>query len=611
MSITNVFYFFLAVFIAALLVFFQYYYKKKETKDVVLPLLRFLAIFTLLLLLINPKITSQHLEDIPPVLNVVIDNSSSIAYSKQDKKVKEFIRNLKKDTRINQKFKVNYYTFSDDLHIGDSLHFNTSKTNIIQTLKTLESLNKNEVAPVVLVTDGNQTYGSNYEFYTSKQPLYTIAVGDTLQYNDLKIDQLNVNLYTQINNKFPVEVFLQYDGKMPVTKTLKITHNNNIVFTKQVRFSSNQNSQKIQCFLEANSVGVQNYKCAITTLANEKNTINNLKNFSVEVLDEKAKILLLSSINHPDISMIKRTIETNKQRKVSIENNLGNRIQFDDYQLVILYQPNREFKGIMDRLKKSTANLFIITGTKTDWNFLNKAQDYFTKKSIANTENYLAVFNTTYDEFLMEDIGFYDLPPLEDYFGAITFLAPHKEMLYQHIANFDTKEPLLSTFKALDRRGAVLFGENSWKWRMLTNVKYQSFEKFDTFFNKIIQYLSSTKRTSQLEVLYKPNVYAKSDAIIKAQFFDATYVFDTTAKLQLSLTNAITKKTKQLPFTLKNNTYQIVLSNLEPSNYTFKVTVKNHKNTSKSGRFTVLNYDIEQQFTTTNSNSFTFISKFC
>ena len=41
------------------------------------------------------------------------------------------------------------------------------------------------------------------------------------------------------------------------------------------------------------------------------------------MIDEQAKILILSEINHPDISMMKRSIEMNKQRKVEIENNLN------------------------------------------------------------------------------------------------------------------------------------------------------------------------------------------------------------------------------------------------------------------------------------------------
>ena len=109
----------------------------------------------------------------------------------------------------------------------------------------------------------------------------------------------------------------------------------------------------------------------------------------------------------------------------------------------------------------------------------------------------------------------------------------------------------------------------------------------------------SKKRSSQLEVEYKPFIYANSDVKIKAQFFDATYAFDATANLQLSLINDNTKETTKLPFTLKNNNYEIVLSNLNPGNYNLTVTVDNYK-VIKKGKFTISKYDTEQQFVTSN-----------
>ena len=603
MSLTTVLYIVLAAVIAFVAAFFQYGYKtSKHTGTFILPVLRFLAVFSLLLLLLNPKVTSRQYQNLRPTLNIIADNSASIEYAKQGDQVQGLINRIAKNTNLNKKFDIQYYSFSDGLHPLDSLTFNKPETNIVKTLKTVNQLYKNKVAPVILITDGNQTYGSNYEFYTSNQQVYTVAVGDTLRYDDIKISRINVNAYTNLNNKFPVEVFVQYDGDKPVQKTLTIRQKNTLLFQKQFRFSAQQNSRKIQFYLPANSVGIHHYTCAITTLDNEKNTVNNRKPFIVEVLDEQAKILVLSTINHPDIGMIKRSIETHKQRKVVIEKELNKDIQFKDYQLVILYQPTSKFDKVFKKLKENTTNYFIITGTKTDWKFLNNAQAVFSKKNISTYENYSAALNTGYDEYLVEDIGFSKLPPLEDYFGDISFSVPHKILLYQKIANFNTQNPLLATFTMKARRGAVLFGENSWKWRMLTKVENRSFEKFDTFFNKLIQYLSSEKRASQLEIRYNPFVYANGTMVIDAQFFDATYAFDNTENLQLIVSNSETKETKKLPFALKNNSYQAVLSNLKPGTYNFRVLAKNHQ-ISKSGRFTVLTYGIERQFTTTNTAS--------
>ena len=591
----------LAGIIAILLTYFQYYYKTKDKSKTTLFLgfLRFSSIFLVLIALINPKIKIKKYEDIKPKLNILIDNSTSIAYAKQQQNIDAFLKQLKENTILNEKFNLNYYAFADDLQLKDSFTYTFSETNIIKSLKTLQEIDRGNVAPTILVTDGNQTQGADYTFFAAKQAIYPVIVGDTLQYDDLKINQINVNSYTNLNNYFPVEVFVNYDGQQNINKTLNVYQQGKVVYKKQLTFSKEKSSQKVQFDLPANSIGIQNLRCTISTLENEKNTINNQKNFSIEVIDEQAKILILSAVNHPDISMMKRSISSNKQLKVVVENDLNKTIQFKDYQLVILYQPTIKFKNIMADIELNQINTFTITGTVTDWNFLNKSQQYFSKKQIDKTEDFTASFNTDFDEFIIENIGFADFNPLEDYFGVVSFSLPYKTLLFQNISNFSTKNPLLATFSVNNRRGAVLFGENSWKWRMQSHLKNNSFIAFDNFFSKLIQYLASSKKSSRLDIDYKPIIFANKDVVIKAQPFDANYAFVKNSVLSLTLTNKRTKEQRKIPFTLKNTHFEVVLSDLKTGDYNFSVITNDNR--SKYGNFTVLPYDVEQQFTSANT----------
>lgn len=603
MSSSTILLIILAAVVAFMLAFFQYFYKstsKKTNTIIFLAFLRWLAVFSLLLLLINPKIKSLQLINMLPTLNVVVDNSLSIQRIKQDSSIRKLVSNLKNNTSINKKFNIKYYAFGNDLQQQDSFKFDDPETNITKALTTLSTLNRDKVAPILLISDGNQTYGSSYEFYKSNQPLYPVIVGDTLHYDDLKINQINVNSYTSLNNKFPVEIFLQYEGEKSIKKMLSVMRRGKVVFKKVVEFSKSKNSGQILFYLPATEIGIENYTCEIGSLENEKNSLNNKQNFSIEVIDENAKVLILSAINHPDISMIKRSIESNKQHKVTVEKNLGKEIQYKDYQLVILYQPTNKFNKVFNKINNNSNNLFIITGKQTDWNFLNKAQSDFSKKSIKANEKYSAVFNNNYDEFITEDIGFSDFPPIEDHYGDITVTLPFKIILNQHIAGFDTKNPLLMTFTNTDRREAVLFGENVWKWRMQSYVENRSYKKFDIFFNRLIQYLSSDKRSNRLELDYKPFVYNNSSAIINAQLFDANYRFDSSAKLSIKLTNKSNDEIKNIPFSLKNNKFEVILDDLAPGDYSFTVNAENHS-ISKNGKFTVLEYNIEQQFVSANT----------
>lgn len=610
MSSTVILLIVVAAIIALLMAFFQYYYKSKDRSktNILLLFLRFLSIFSLLVLIINPKIESNKIENIRPVLNVLVDNSASIAYANEQDKVSNFVTNLKENSALNQKFDINYYTFSDRLSVQDTLAFNAHKTTIITPLQELQELYKDRMAPTLLITDGNQTQGVSYAYYKAKNPIYSVVVGDTLQYDDLKISQINVNSYTNLNNNFPVEIFIQYKGKESINKSISVTQNNTVVFKKNLAFSKEKLSQRIQFNLKAHAIGIQNYHVQVASLENEKNTINNSKSFSIEVVDEQAKILILSAVNHPDIGMIRRSISSNKQHKVELQNDLNKKYQYKDYQLVILYQPTSEFAKIFEDIESEQANVFIITGPKTDWRFLNKAQPFFTKKAISKKESYFPVYNPDFNEFITEDIQFSEFTPLTGYFGELVFNVPFKTVLYQRVLSFETKNPLLATFTLDNRRGALLSGSDSWKWRMQSKVTQNTFQQFDQFFNKLIQYLSSTKKYDRLEVEYNPFVYANENVIIKAQYFDANYVFDTNASLTLSLTNKTTKEQSIFPFTLKNNYYEVVYSDLEAGDYSFSVQTKD-KSIRKYGSFSVLTYDVEQQLATANVKDLKLLAK--
>src|SRR5690606_23500988 len=203
---------------------------------------------------------------------------------------------LNSNTDLNNKFNMEVYAFGDELNSGDSLDFNQKQTNISSAISQLSQIYKESISPTVLITDGNQTYGSDYEFSsnTFKQPIYPVILGDTINYTDLKIQQLNVNQYAFLKNSFPIETFLIYNGDNTVHSQFLVTQGNNTVFSQTITFSKNNNSKVINFTLPANNIGVSTYKATLVPLDNEKNIINNTKNFAVEVIDQKIKVAVVS-----------------------------------------------------------------------------------------------------------------------------------------------------------------------------------------------------------------------------------------------------------------------------------------------------------------------------
>src|SRR5699024_768511 len=228
----------------------------------------------------------------------------------------------------------------------DSFSFAENQTNISAALANIHNLYNTQKAPTVLITDGNQTFGQDYVFKAKRftQPLYPVVVGDTTSYADLRIQRLNVNRYSFLHNKFPVEIFVNYQGQTPVTKALTITRDGQEVFRKSLTFDATKNSAIIQAKIAAEQVGLATYKVQIATLKNEKNTTNNQRKFAVEVIDQTTNVLLLTAFPHPDVGALKKAIEHNQQRRATIQYIGETDVDFGAYQLVVFYQPNNTFK---------------------------------------------------------------------------------------------------------------------------------------------------------------------------------------------------------------------------------------------------------------------------
>ena len=79
------------------------------------------SLFLLILLLINPKIKTTELESLKPVLSVLADNSNSILFFNEDKNITSFLKKIKEDKSINEKFDIQEYSFGSKLNNLDTV----------------------------------------------------------------------------------------------------------------------------------------------------------------------------------------------------------------------------------------------------------------------------------------------------------------------------------------------------------------------------------------------------------------------------------------------------------------------------------------------------------
>ncbi|UGS22777.1 hypothetical protein [Flavobacterium channae] len=597
MTINTILLLILSVTVAVGLSFYQYLYKVKNQSKLYwfLAFLRFISLFSIFLLLINPIISRKTTEIKKTPLPIVVDNSKSISELRATEDASSLYKKIAENNAINEKYDVQLFSFDNEFNSLQSLDFKGKQSHIDGVAKNLKQLYRNVNYPIVLFTDGNQTMGNDYVFsFQENTNVLPVVLGDTTTVFDLKINQINVNKYAFLKNKFPVEVFLQYNGDESISTTFAIQNGNQTIHKQVVNFSKDKKAQSVSVLLNADKVGIAKFKATISSNIKEKNQINNTKNFAVEVIDQRSEVALISAINHPDLGALKRSIEQNQQRKVTILKPTEVK-SLQNYNVLIFYQPNTTFKPIFDQNKVAQVNTFLITGTATDFGFLNQIQDDFLFKLSAQKEDYLATYESGFNLFAQSSIGFENFPPLENNFGTIAVKGKVNTLLSARIRNVQLQNPLLTFTENGSKRSAYLFGENIWKWRLENHLSKKSFEDFDLFTDKIVQFLVSNASKKNLNVTYESFYNAGESIEITAEYFNKNYEFDEKAQLTIQVVNSKTNASKKYDLLKSNNSYKVNLDGLEAGLYTFKVS-EIQSNTSFSGTFEVLDFEIEKQF---------------
>ena len=117
-------------------------------------------------------------------------------------------------------------------------------------------------------------------------------------------------------------------------------------------------SKTINTLVDARSVGLKNISVSVENIENERNTVNNRRQLAIEVIDEKTNVAIISEIMHPDLGAIKKSIESNEQRSVSILKPTVNPNTLEEIDLFVLYQPTASFQTDLSIFKTEKRKYF-------------------------------------------------------------------------------------------------------------------------------------------------------------------------------------------------------------------------------------------------------------
>jgi hypothetical protein len=583
--------------------------------------LRALAVFIISLLLLAPLIKTVSYKPEKPLVLILQDNSQSVKlFQPKSSKVSPTGGDLEGAAHsLGDNYEVHTFNFDGTLHDGLSDTYNGRQTNISAALKQLNDRYVNQnIGAVVLATDGLYNQGSDpqYEARDLKTTIYTIALGDTTPRRDLLIANVNYNKTAFLGNDFEVEVLAEAYQSKGENIHLSIDEDGRQVSSQNISVTSDAFQKLVPIKLNADKKGIRKFTISIAPVKNELSTENNTETIYVEVMDAKQKILLVYNSPHPDISVIKQGIESNRNYDVKtvLLSDLGN-IKPNDYSLIILHQLSAGSSGALQNVvNKTKLPLWYMLGSQSNLPDFNQQQK--TVRIVTTRQEMQEVFaqpSPDFSAFTLSDSAKQKItrfPPLLAPYGSYGSSSQSQVLLKQKIGNVATSYPLLSFSDEGGRRTGVLTCEGLWKWALAEYKANGNHHAIEELLSQSVQYLTANASKQQFRVYPAKNVFDEGEnVILNAELYNDALELTNTPDVKIELKGQ-TGKNYSFLFSRNGQRYQLNAGSLPVDEYTYTATTKlGNRQYTANGQLTVKALNLETRQSAANHTMLNAIAK--
>ncbi len=586
--------------------------------------LRFIAISTITFLLLAPFIKSVQEELKLPVLVIATDQSLSVQETNDEKvlnKLNEDILGMQDN--LSEKFDVKRLYFGSKVTEAPDSTQNKS-TNIGHFLNFIEDQYSDQnLGAIVMATDGIYNEGPNplYLKSGSLAPIYTIALGDTTQKKDIYIQNVLYNRITYLGDKFPVQIDVSaFNCSGNTTKLIieSLENGRAVQITNQpLQIDSPDFFSTSTLILDTNTPGIKRYRVRIEGIAGEYNTKNNSRDFFVEVLDARQKILILANAPHPDLGALKNQITENKNYEAEIRYMSDQNVTIANYNLVILHNlpsENNNISSILTELNKNSIPRIFIVGMQTSLNLLNQVQDVIqVQGNTKSTEEIQAFLNPGFSQFTTSEAlssQLRALPPLLTPFGTYKAKGIANVYLYQQIKKIKTDYPMIAFSDERGIRTTVICGEGIWRWRLFDYLQHQNYDRIGELVNKVVLLSSIKSDKRKFRTNTSKNLFRENEAILlDAQLYNDGYELVNDPDVRVVIKS---EDNREFPFTFSKymNYYTLDAGLFPPGTFRYQASVTfNGKILTSEGSFTVESIQLEMYDLTARHGLLTSLSE--
>lgn len=562
--------------------------------------LRFIIIFSLLLLLLNPALSLLHQIKEKPLLIVAQDNSASLLKNKDSLYYQnEYRASLDRAVGLlENKFEIVRVTFGSEVRKDHPVDFTENRTDIAAVMDyTARNFLTRQPEGMVLLSDGIYNGGVNPRYKVPAYPVYTVALGDTTCYPDVYVRNLEADKFNFLHTLFPVKAEIAALREKGQTVKCVLRENGNRIDEKLLKIDQDNFISDVVFQVEAKKKGIIRYSIELETGFKERSHENNKAETWINIIDNSADIAVFTHAPHPDIAAIMNAVNVSGIYQCR-EHQFTESFDTLKANLIILHNPRPADPGyqklLQEARRRKIALWYILTERKNISEFASVNKHYSVNFTTERNEYASVGVNAEfpYFEFTPEEKeGFKTFPPLIVPFGEINTGAG-RILFNQTIKNILTPHGMLGFYEWEGERLCYLWGEGLWRWRLFAYQENGNHELFNTLINKIIGYLSAQKGNERFIHDIKPVYGEMEEALIHAELYNDSYELVNSPEVKLELKY----KDKVFDYMLPRyrDKYRMNLGNLLAGEYTYRLST-NYKGEAfeKKGTFYVRNHNSE------------------
>ncbi len=620
----------LILLIAIALIFTIYSYRFtlppiSNLKKSFLIILRFISLLLLISIFFEPILSLQKKIEVQPAHLIFIDNSKSISSVDKKDTLNQIITNLFNTKDLLKENDIRIFSFGSEVNElkdfnNQQIKFDEKTTNLSRIFRLNEILkdeNKQvNAASITILTDGIINNGVNPTYQAEKLglPVFIFAVGDSTRKKDILIKNVLFNEKVFLNNPSTISATINNFGYSDSRINVSLLEESKILDSQIITLSSSGVNTVNFNYLPTQK-GERKLQIKVDQLEDESNKSNNLYPFFINVSEDKTRILLISGSPNPDLTFIKKALETDENYLVNsltqidperfLEQDIKSKLDSADILFLINFPNKYTSDDLLNQIKNKILNrktpFFLMLNNDVDLNKLKQLENELPVKLENTSDNYIKAqpdinFSSTEKFDLINNIAEGDwnkLPPILYPPNLASAKAESRVVSYIKTETNKMKLPLIVQRNLASSRSISFVGKEFWRWKLQTSV--DNLNLFDILILNTARWLSANDGNRQFKVKTLKKFYSAMDEVeFVAEFYDELLNPINNGNIEITIKGG--KESKSLQLTdLGNGLYEgkIVLSN--PGDYSFSARARLNNSTlhSASGKFNVGDIDIE------------------